>query len=307
MRNAFAACLVELAGKDPRIVLLSGDIGNRLFDPFKARFPDRFFNCGVAEANMTGLAAGLAMNDMRPITYTITPFNTLRCLEQIKLDVCYHNLPVTVVGVGAGLSYAGLGATHQAVEDIAILRALPNMSVVCPGDALEVRGALSAAMDYPGPVYLRLGKKNEPVVHAKKPEFVIGRGIVVREGNGACLLATGNTLPLAMDAATALEGEGVSCRVVSLHTVKPLDRELLSEVFSRFPVVAAIEEHMLAGGLGSAILEWASENEAPASRLLRFGMPDRFLHGAGNQANARKLAGLTAANVARKTMQALGR
>ena len=132
MRNAFAKALTRLAEKDERIVLLSGDIGNRLFDEYKGRFPDRFYNCGVAEANMTGLAGGMALSGMRPITYTIAPFATVRCLEQIRLDVCYPNLPVVIVGVGAGLAYAGLGATHHACEDIGLMRMLPNMTVVCP-------------------------------------------------------------------------------------------------------------------------------------------------------------------------------
>ena len=136
MRNAFAAELVELATMDERIVLLSGDIGNRLFNNFKRECPNRFVNCGVAEANITGMAAGMAMCGLRPITYTISTFNTYRCLEQIRIDICYHNLPVTIVGVGAGLSYAGLGATHQSLEDITMLRMLPNMTVICPGDAV---------------------------------------------------------------------------------------------------------------------------------------------------------------------------
>ena len=135
MRNAFSSEMTELAKTNERIVLLSGDIGNKLFDPFKALFPNRFFNCGVAEANMTSMAAGMALGGLIPVTYTITPFNTYRCLEQIRVDLCYHNLPVTIVGVGAGLSYASLGATHHSCEDIAILRSLPNMTVVCPGDA----------------------------------------------------------------------------------------------------------------------------------------------------------------------------
>src|ERR1700760_4170007 len=169
MRNAFADELTKIGDDDHRVIMLSGDIGNRLFDAFKDKHPNRFFNCGVAEAKMTGLAAGLAMNGLRPVTYTITPFVTTRCLEQIRVDVCYHDLPVTIVAVGAGLSYASLGVTHHANEDIAFLRALPGMSVVCPGDAHEVRAALRAAVAHDGPVYIRMGKKNEPLVHQDVP------------------------------------------------------------------------------------------------------------------------------------------
>ena len=160
MRAAFANEIEALSAKDERLVLLSGDIGNRMFDTYKEKFPNRFYNCGVAEANMTGIAAGMALCGLRPITYTITAFNTIRCLEQIRLDVCYQNLPVIIVGVGGGLSYSSLNATHHALEDIASLRVLPNMTVICPGDAWEVRAALRAAIEVDGPVYIRMAKKN---------------------------------------------------------------------------------------------------------------------------------------------------
>jgi transketolase len=304
VRNAFAQEITALSQDDPRIVLLSGDIGNRLFDPFKAAFPDRFLNCGVAEANMTGMAAGLAMSGLRPVTYTIAPFNTTRCLEQIKLDICYHNLAVVIVGVGAGLAYAGLGSTHHSFEDIAILRILPNMAVICPGDAVEVRLALKAALKRQGPTYIRLGKKNEPVVHENEPAFAIGRGIVLREGDDACLLSTGNTLPLALEATNLLESGGVTVRVVSMHTVKPLDTDLLKEVFTTFRVVATIEEHSLIGGFASAVTEWLGGRHTGAE-LLRFGIGDQFLHRSGNQNHARALIGLTPENIARGINAAL--
>ncbi|MCA9067944.1 MAG: transketolase family protein, partial [Planctomycetaceae bacterium] len=179
MRNAFARELLELATADSRIVLLSGDIGNRMFDNYKAAFPNRFYNCGVAEANMMGIASGLALSGMRPVVYTIVPFVTTRCLEQIRVDVCYHQAPVVIVGVGGGLSYASLGATHHSCEDIAHLRVLPEMTVICPGDSIEVRLALRAAVAHPGPVYLRLGKKGEPIIHESPPAFEIGKGLIL--------------------------------------------------------------------------------------------------------------------------------
>ncbi|MBC8232347.1 transketolase [bacterium] len=303
MRNAFAAEITELASEDERIVLLSGDIGNRLFDDYKARFPGRFFNCGVAEANMTSMAAGMALCGLRPITYTITPFATTRCLEQIRVDVCYHNVPVIIVGVGSGLSYAELGATHHSCEDIAFLRALPNMTVVCPGDTWEVRLAVRAAIKHDGPVYIRLGKKGEPVMHEQAPEFVIGKGIIVRGGNDVCLLSTGNMLPVAVQAAEELDSRGVSAQVISLHTVKPLDEELLAEVFSKFTVVVTVEEHSVLGGLGGSVAEWLADGPPQKARLLRMGTPDAFLHGAGGQDYARECLGLTPKNIAEKTLQ----
>ena len=303
MRNAFAEEHTALSRQDPRLVLLSGDIGNRLFDKFKAQCPDRFFNCGVAEANMIGVAAGLAHGGMRPVAYTIAPFITTRVLEQIRVDVCYHELPVVIVGVGAGLSYASLGSTHHSCEDIAMLRVLPNMSVVCPGDPFEVRAALRAAVNHPGPVYLRLGKKGEPAVHSQTPAFTIGKALVVREGADVCLLSTGTMLPVVVEAATVLAGRGVSARVVSFHTVKPLDEQMLADAFARFAVVATIEEHSLIGGFGGAVAEWMADRPPQRARLVRFGTPDVFFHEAGEQDYARERFGLTATEISRRVQE----
>lgn len=309
MRNHFADELLMLARADDRIVFLSGDIGNRLFDRFKAEFPDRFYNCGVAEQNMIGMAAGLAMCGLRPICYTIASFATVRCLEQIRVDVCYHNAPVVIVGVGAGLGYAELGATHHACEDIAMMRSLPGMSVICPGDPLEVRWALRAAMKHEGPVYLRIGKKGEPLVHTTWPEFRIGRAIPVREGRDVALLVMGTLLPTAVDASKLLAAQQVDAAVVSVPTVKPLDVELLERVFAEYPLVATIEEHGLAGGFGSAVAEWLVDRRPrPSARqaaLLRIGTADTFLHEAADEHHARHHYGLDAASVAARVMAEL--
>jgi transketolase len=293
MRNAFAQEIKEQAAKNNKIVLLSGDIGNRLFDSYKEKFADRFFNCGVAEANMTSMAAGMALNGLQPVTYTITPFNTSRCYEQIKIDICYHNLPVIVVGVGAGLSYAGLGATHHSFEDIAIMRVLPNMHIMCPCDAVEVKLCLKAALALKKPVYIRLGKKNEPVIHKKEPDLALGKGIIVKEGTQVCLLGCGNIFPVVQAAGQALENLGISTRVISMHTVKPLDSELLKEVFLMFETVCTIEEHSLVGGFGSAVAEWVIDNVVPVRKFFRFGIRDAFTQKSGNQENARKMNKLT--------------
>ncbi len=300
MRNAFSEELTSLAVKDQRIVLLSGDIGNRLFDNFKSECPDRFFNCGVAEANMTGMAAGMALCDLRPVTYTIAAFNTVRCLEQIRIDVCYHNLPVIIVGVGGGLSYASLNATHHSLEDIAFLRMLPNMTVICPGDAWEVRAALHAALNHDGPVYIRMGKKNEPLIHSALPDFTIGKGIIVQRGTDICLIGTGNMLPTAIQAADELEKRGISVQVVSLHTVKPLDKKLLTEAFAKFSLVATIEEHSISGGLGGSIAEWLVEQPHLKARFHRFGTSDSFMYNAGKQDYAQKYFGLTPEQIVEK-------
>ena len=306
MRNAFADELTKLGDDDPRVVMLSGDIGNRLFDKFRARHPSRFLNCGVAEQNMMGLAAGMAMSGLRPVAYTITPFVTTRCLEQIRTDACYHEAPVTVVSVGAGLAYAGLGPTHHACEDIAFLRAIPNMKVICPGDAWEVRAALRAVMKQDGPCYIRLGKKGEPVVHAGMPEgFEIGRALTVRDGADVCLLSTGNMLPEALEAAHLLADKGISTRVVSFHTVKPLDVACLQEAFGRFKLVATVEEHSIVGGFGSAVAEWLVDSETRPQAFLRFGTPDKFYKLSGEQEFAREQLGLTGHAIAHRIVEKL--
>jgi transketolase len=292
MRNAFARAVTSAAARRPEVVLLAGDIGNRLFDEYKERYPDRFYNCGVAEAGMTGIAGGLAATGLHPITYTITPFNTVRCLEQIRLDICYPNYPALIVGTGSGLSYAGLGATHHSMEDIGLMRMLPNMHVVCPGDAIEVEMALEAAIGVKGPVYLRLGKKGEPQVHLSPPVFEIGKGIVLRRGEKIAILGVGNMLPVAVEVADRVDNFGVKPTLISFHTIKPLDGDLLEDLFSNCQRIAVIEEHGLAGGAGSAILEWANERNLDASKVSRFGVKDAFLTGYGNQSEARRLLGL---------------
>ena len=309
MRNAFAAEMTTLASEDERIVLLSGDIGNRLFNEYKAYCPTRFFNCGVAEANMISMAAGMALCGLRPVAYTITSFVTARCLEQIKLDVCYQNVPVIIVGVGSGLSYASLNATHHSCEDIACLRTLPNMTVICPCDVWEVRLALRAAFKQDGPVYIRMGKKDEPVIHSRAPEFSIGKGIVLSEGSDVCLLATGILLPMAIEATDKLKQQGVSVRVVSFHTIKPLDEALLSEVFAHFKLVVTLEEHSILGGLGGSIAEWLADHPRQKSHLLRIGTADAFLYEAGETDHARQVYGLTSNRITeriRKTLMVQG-
>jgi transketolase len=306
MRNAFADEITKSAQQREDIVLLSGDIGNRLFDKFKEVAAGRFFNCGVAEANMVGVAAGMAASGLRPVCYTIASFLTYRVIEQIRLDLGYHHQRVILVGTGAGLSYASLGSTHHSVEDMGMLRLIPGLAVLAPGDEKELRPALHAALEYPGPVYIRIGKKGEPVVHEKEPKFEIGKALRVREGKEVWILALGNTLPLAMEAATQLDSRGVSCGVASMGSLKPLDTKLLAEVFASAKVVATFEEHSVLGGLGTATAEWLAAQSAPArAKLVTFGTPDEFLHATTHQPSAREWAGLTVENMTQRLASAL--
>jgi transketolase len=239
---------------------------------------------------------------MRPITYTITPFATTRCLEQIRVDLCYHNLPVLVVGVGAGLSYSSLGPTHHSCEDLAFLRSLPNMTVFAPGDPLEVEMCLEQALQLPGPAYLRLGKKGEPQVHKERLSVAIGEAIQMEEGTDVALLSTGTSLPTVVAARERLIEKGISVSLYSFPTVKPLDEERLQEIFSSHALVCTVEEHSLIGGFGSAVAEYKAQANLPG-RLYMIGTPDMFLDHTGSQ--ALKLVGLDAESIATRIMGVL--
>jgi transketolase len=283
---------------------LSGDIGNKLFDKFKNANPGRFINCGIAEANMMGVAAGLALSGLRPIVYTITPFTTTRCFEQIRVDACYHNVPVIIVGTGSGLSYAELGPTHHSCEDLAILRVLPNMTVLAPADEVELRQALRAALTLPGPVYIRIGKKGEAIIPKSDDTFAIGRSITVREGTDICLIGTGTLMPEVLKAAELLQQLGISTRVESCHTIKPLDLTMLAEVSGLYRLLATVEEHSRIGGLGGSVAEWLAA-QTEKSRLLSIGTDDEFMHEVGTQDYARAKYGLTAEAIVRRIQEAL--
>ena len=300
MRNRFAKVITELAEKDKKIVLLSGDIGNRLFNNYKAIAPERFYNCGVAEANMTGVAAGMAMNGLRPVTYTIASFNIYRCYEQIRLDVCYQNLPVIIVGTGAGLSYSQLNPTHHSCEDIAVMRVLPNMTVICPGDSNELEVLLKQSISLNGPIYFRIGKKNEPIVYKDLPDVKIGKVSRIRKGDKVCIINTGTTLPIALEA-----GKKLGAEVVNMHTVKPIDKEYLQKACKKFNLIITVEEHSIIGGLGAAVSEFLTDNDINSVKLRKVAIPDKFLEKTGKQAEARKMAGLTVENIIKIAKQAL--
>lgn len=305
MRNAFADEITRIGERDERIVLLSGDIGNKLFDTFKERYPKRFYNCGVAEQNMIGVAAGMAMSGLRPVVYTIAPFTTTRCYEQIRVDLCYHQAPVVVVGTGAGLSYAELGPTHHSLEDLAIMRVLPGMTVLAPCDEHELRGALATALTVSGPSYMRIGKKGEPKVHAGPLSVATGKVIPLLTGRDVCLVACGTIVPVAIEAARALSAHGISTALVSAPCIKPFDEEFLMQAFGRYRLVVTIEEHSRIGGLGALAAQWRAQHVRDGARLESFGADDFFMHEIGSQDYARGLHGLTAANIAQRCTQVI--
>ncbi len=283
MRNAFIAALTEVARQDPRVYLLTGDVGFSVFESFASEFPKRFINTGVAEQNMTSVAAGLAACGKIPFTYSIANFPTLRCLEQIRVDACYPNLDVKIVAVGGGLAYGPMGSTHHGTEDIAVLRSLPNMKVIAPADAIEASLATWAAAVQPGPVYIRLSKAGEPQVHKTTPSFKIGRAITLMNGDDLTLIATGNMVASALRAAQELsETFGYSVRVLSMHTIKPLDSEAVLKAARETTAILTIEEHSIIGGLGSAVAEVLADSGTPVA-LRRMALPDAFILEVGTQ------------------------
>ncbi|MEC4089476.1 transketolase family protein [Pseudoalteromonas rubra] len=296
MRNAFARVLTELAKDDTSLLLYYADIGNRLFNPLKEFAEDRTINAGIAEANMASMAAGSAMMGHKPFIYTITPFTTSRNFEQIKIDIAYQNQPVIIVGTGSGLSYANLGPTHHSFEDIALMRALPNMHVICPADAYELEQLMPQLIELDAPCYFRIGKKNEPAVHKGKPALTFGKVHVMRPGERIAVLSTGTIMPLAQDLVTTLNERGLSPELVSFHTVKPLDEDYLNDAMTRFDHVITLEEHNVSGGFGSAVLEYFSE-QPNWPRVHRFGIPDRFIDQVHSTTDARAKAGLTVTDI----------
>ena len=306
MRNSFAKKITELATINNKLTLLAGDIGNRLFDDFKRQNPDKFFNCGVAEQNMIGVSAGLAQQGFLPFVYTIAPFCTSRCFEQIRVDVCYHNVPVTIVAVGAGLSYANLGPTHHSFEDIAILRTLPNMRILCPADPDEVEACLELAVAEPKPTYIRLGKKGEPRIHERlidRDELI--SSIHLRKGKKICLVSTGTLLKEVIDCSNILSQLGHNPSVYSVPQVKPFPFKFFEEIFSKYHTIAVFEEHSIIGGFGAAIAEWVIDNQVNTSKLLRFGINDEFYTKSGSQSYARHAVGLHSQAFASRILKAI--
>jgi transketolase len=282
VRNAFLETLLELAEQDERIVFVTGDLGYGVVEQFRDELPKQFLNAGVAEQNMTGVAAGMAMSGKIVFTYSIANFPTLRCLEHVRNDVCYHDANVKIVSVGGGLSYGALSVTHHAVEDLGVMRCLPNLVVVAPGDPAETRLATRAVAAHEGPCYLRLGKAGEPTVHEQPPEFAVGKAIELRPGSDLTLISTGGMLATAAGAAGQLAREGIDTRVLSMHTLKPLDTDALNAAVDETGALATLEEHSIVGGLGSAVAEFLAELGTPVS-FKRLGLPSGFSPYVGSQ------------------------
>ena len=306
MRDALIGVLTELAPQHPEVLFLSGDLGFGVLNEFIARFSRQFLNVGVAEQNMSGLAAGLAMEGHTVFTYSIGNFPTLRCLEQIRNDICYHNANVKIVCVGGGMSYGSVGFSHHATEDLAILRSLPGMLVLSPGDLWEAAEAARYLLSHRGPAYLRLDKSTAPVTLRSGEVFRPGKIRTILEGSDVTLAATGGILGEALLAADALAERGIRCRVLSVHTIKPLDTDTLATAASETGGIISIEEHAVDGGLGGAIAESLMEAGVFPGFFVRMGLHNTFSSVVGSQQYLRKIYSLDAGSIIRTVSAKLG-
>lgn len=292
MRDAFVRTLIELAKKDRNIYLITGDLGFGVLKPFWEQLPDQFINAGIAEQNMTSMAAGMAMEGKIVFTYSIGNFPTLRCLEQIRNDCAYHKANVKIVCVGGGFAYGPLGMSHHATEDLAIMRALPDVTVLAPGDLVETECATKAIYEYPGTCYLRLGRGGENRIHEKLDDFVIGRAIKVQDGERVAIFSTGAIFDEVQEAGIQLKLQGVNPAIYTFPTVKPIDKEVVEDCARKHELIITVEEHNVMGGFGSAIAETIAEIRAPKAFMIRIGIKDIYSSVVGSQSYLREVYGI---------------
>ena len=298
MRQTCLNMVYELAQQDPRIFFIGSDLGAGTLARFKKEMPERFLMEGVSEAHLIGMAAGLALEGKIVYVNTIATFLTRRCFEQIVLDLCLHQVNVRLIGNGGGVVYAPLGPTHLAIDDIAILRAVPHMTIIAPADSNEMKRLMPLTVDYPGPMYIRLAKGHDPIVTRDDAHFKIGKGILMRAGQDALVVTTGVTLGLALQAADELAKESIEVAVLHLPTIKPLDAPMLLNAAIDVPIILTIEEHTILGGLGSSVAEVLMEGNLPARKYFkRLGLPDVFPEGYGSQAGQMQKYGISAARI----------
>jgi len=307
MRKTCLHAIYELARLDRRVVFIGSDLGADTLNPFKEEMSERFFMEGVGESYIVGMAAGLAMEGKIPFVNTIATFLTRRAYEQIAVDLCHQNLKVRLIGNGGGLVYAPLGMTHQAVEDIALMRALPNMTVVAPADAREMSKIMIESMQYPSPLYIRLAKGYEPIVTHEKQEFKFGKAYQYFDGEDALVITTGVTLQPALQAVKSLaEKSGINAKILHCPTIKPLDKRAILAAIEQTPVVVVVEEHTPHGGLASAVAEIMVEAAFVGKKhFCRIGIPDTFPDDFGSQASLMQRYGITAKNIFFKVWQAV--
>ena len=307
MRKTALECVHKLAQHDKRVLFIGSDLGHGVLEKMKNELPDQFFMEGVSEQYIIGMAAGLAMEGFIPYVNTIATFLTRRCYEQVAVDLCMHDLPVRLIANGGGGVYAPLGPTHLAVEDIAIMRALPNMAVVAPCDADEMNRLMMSTLEWPHPIYIRLAKGGDRVVSAEQNGFELGKSIKMKTGADGMFITTGVMTQLALETAEILKGDGVDVGVLHVHTIKPFDASGVISAIENAKAVVTVEEHIVNGGLGSAVLESCSELRPELlPKISRIGIPDKFATEYGSQGSLLKHWGITADNLVAAMMKKLG-
>ena len=304
MRDTFVRTLIALAKENQNIELITGDLGFGVLKPFWERLPDQFINAGIAEQNMTSAAAGMALEGKTVFTYSIGNFPTLRCLEQIRNDCAYHGANVKIVCVGGGFVYGSLGMSHHATEDIAVMRALPGVAVLCPGDLVEAEEATKAIAKYPGTCYLRLGRGGEKRIHDHIDNFEIGKAIKIHDGEKIAIFSTGAIFEEVADAEAILAEHDIYPAVYTFPTVKPIDRAAIVRCAVDFDMIVTVEEHNIVGGFGSAVAEVLAELPERAS-LLRVGIHDTYSSIVGSQKYLRSQFGLDSGGIATQVLEAL--
>ena len=303
MRDTFVRTLVSLAKENNNIELITGDLGFGVLAPYYETVPDQFTNAGIAEQNMTTVAAGMALEGKIVFTYSIGNFPTLRCLEQIRNDCAYHHANVKVVCVGGGFVYGSLGMSHQATEDLAILRALPDVVVMAPADSAEAEECTKALAKYKGTAYLRLGRGGEKRIHDKIENFQIGKAIKVHDGEKVAIFSTGAIFEEVQVAYDMLVAEGYNPAVYTFPTVKPIDEDAIKEVAEKFDLVVTCEEHNIVGGFGSAVAEVMAEMREKKAYLVRIGLNDEYSIKVGNQKYLRGQYGMTGEQIATRVFE----
>lgn len=300
MRADFLKVVLEEMGRNKNLYFLTGDLGYNVLEPLAKNYPDRFLNVGVAEQNMIGAAAGLALTGKKVIVYSIVPFVTLRCYEQIRNDICYQNLDVKIVGTGGAFNYNAFGVTHSSYEDFAIMRAQPGMKIISPAYVWEMVGATKAMLAEEGPTYLRSGRNPVGPFADPKTPFKIGKGFEILPGKEVVILATGNALDTGLSArAELVKDKKLSVSLISIPTIKPLDEKLILEKAKKAKLVVTLEEHSVIGGLGGAVAELFAD-KGVKTKLLRLGFPDKFVKDVGSPLYLMDSIGLSAPKVAKK-------
>lgn len=303
MRDTFVRTLLEIAKKDKNVYIITGDLGFGVLKPFWTELPDQIINAGIAEQNMTSIAAGLAMQGKTVYTYSIGNFPTLRCIEQIRNDCAYHNANVKVVCVGGGFVYGSLGMSHHATEDIAMMRSLPDVTVLAPGDLVEAEAATKAIYETPGTCYLRLGRGGEKRIHEKLDDFTIGKAIEIQKGEKVAVFSTGAIFDEVNEACEELEARGIKPTVYTFPTVKPIDKNVILECAKTHKVIVTVEEHNLSGGFGSAVAEVLAEADGVKAKLVRVALDDRYSCIVGSQKYLRKQYSIDAKAIIEKVKE----